>query len=222
MVFLAPFFENLPLAALAGIVIVAGAGLLSPAELQALWRYRQIEFWLAIATLAGVLLLGMLIGIVIAVGLSMIVIVLRASSPSTAVLGRIPGTDRFRDVADNPQAIETPGLLIYRFDAPLFFANAGAMRDEITRLIEAGEPRMVLFDTEAIYDIDSTAFQILVELLDFLDDRGVSFGIARLKSEVHAEMAKAGLVERIGSDRFYLEVDDGVEDFVRHNSEQPQ
>ena len=161
LLLLAPLFEYLPMAALAGIVIVAGAGLLDPSEFTALWRYRRTEFWLAVITIGAVLTLGMLGGILVAVGLSLLLVVLQASSPSTALLGRLPGTDTYRDVADHPDAETFPGLLIYRFDAPLFFANAGQMRSDISAAIDEADPPIqdVLFDAEAVYDVDSTGAQ---------------------------------------------------------------
>jgi SulP family sulfate permease len=217
LIALAPFFGNLPTAALAGIVIVAGAGLLNPTDLKALWRYRKIEFGLAAVTVVGVLLFGMLVGIALAVGLSLLDLVMRASSPHTAVLGRVPGTDRYRDVQDVPDAEVVDGLLVYRFDAPLFFANSGHLRDEIADLMEAADHpvREVLIDAEAIYDIDATGAQILSELLDSLNEDGIQLSMARVKSEVREQLVAGGIEGRIGEDHFYLEVDDGVDDFRR-------
>jgi SulP family sulfate permease len=217
LLLLAPLFEYLPMAALAGIVIVAGAGLLDPSEFTALWRYRRTEFWLAVVTIGAVLTLGMLGGILVAVGLSLLVVVLRASSPSTAFLGRLPGTDTYRDVADHPDAETFPGLLIYRFDAPLFFANAGQMRSDISEAIEEADPpvREVLFDGEAVYDIDSTGAQALLEMLDALDELGIGFAMARVRTELRDEFLTVGLDERLAGNGIYLEVDDGVAAYLR-------
>ncbi len=217
---LAPAFDYLPTAALAGIVIVAGLALLDVAEFRLLWAYRRSEFWLAAFTAAAVLGLGMLVGILIAVGLSLLQVLLRAASPHTAVLGRLPGTDTFRDVADYPDAETAPGLLVYRFDAPLFFANAGLLRDEVLAAIDgADEPvRRVLLDAELVYDVDSTGAQVLLELLDSLDDRGVPLALARARNEICDELDAAGITPRLAEPGIYLEVDDGVADY---NSRRP-
>ena len=216
LLFLAPLFAYLPTAALAGIVIVAGFGLLGVAEFRALWHYRRIEFWMGVGTIAAVLVLGMLGGILVAVGLSLLEVVLRASSPETARLGRLPGTDTYRDVEDHPGAETFPGLLIYRFDAPLFFANCSRLRDDITDAI--GEPgadiSAVVIDAESMYDIDSTGAQVLLELLDGLDDAGIGLSFARLRTELRDEIEESGVDHRLAGEGIYLEVDDAVNDYL--------
>lgn len=212
LVFLAWVFDLLPSAALAGIVIVAGLGLLDVTDFRAIYRYRRVEFWLGVFTAAAVVVVGMLAGIVIAVALSLALVLQRAAAPSTAVLGRLPGTDTYRDVADHPEAEPTPGLFVYRFDAPLFFANAGRLRDEITAGIEASDPPVVcvVLDMESIYDIDSSGAQTLLELMDGLDEQDVRLVFARVRSELRDELQNSGIEARVGLDRIYLEVDDAV------------
>ena len=216
LLFLAPLVAELPLAALAGVVIVAGFGLLGIGEFRALWRYRKIEFILGIITILAVLFLGMLVGILVAIGLSLLEIVMRAASPHTAVLGRVPGTDTYRDVVDHPDAETFSGLIIFRFDAPLFFANAGRFREGIADAIEGSETPVthVLVDSEAIYDIDSTGAQMFVELVTDLREDGVALAMARVRTEIRDEMVSAGIEDRIGITGIYLEVDDGVEDYL--------
>jgi SulP family sulfate permease len=155
--------------------------------------------------------------------LSLLVVVLRASSPSTALLGRLPGTDTYRDVADHPDAETFPGLLIYRFDAPLFFANAGQMRSDISAAIDEADPPIqdVLFDAEAVYDVDSTGAQTLLEMLDALDELGIGFAMARVRSELRDEFLTVGLDKRLAGDGIYLEVDDGVKAYLRRADEAP-
>ncbi len=217
LLFLAPLFAYLPTATLAGIVIVAGVSLLNLAEFWALWRYRKTEFWMAVGTIVAVLTLGMLGGIFAAVGLSLLAVALRASSPSTAFLGRLNGTNTYRDAAEHPDAETFPGLLIYRFDAPLFFANAAQLRDDITGAIEQADPPVtdVLLDAEAMYDIDSTGAQTMLELLDTLDDLGIGFAMARVRTELRDELFAAHVDERLSGDGIYLEVDDGVAAYLR-------
>ncbi len=212
LVLLAGVFAFLPSATLAGVVIVAGLGLLDVTDFRAIYRYRRVEFALAVFTAVAVVVVGMLVGIVIAVALSLALVLQRAATPSTAILGRIPGTDTYRDVADHPDAEAIPGLLLYRFDAPLFFANAGRLRDEILAVVDGAEPPVtcVVLNMESIYDIDSTGAQTLLELMDGLDEQGVRLVFARVRSELRDELRNSGIEERIGPDRVYLEVDDAV------------
>ena len=191
---------------------MAGLGLLDATDFRAIYRYRRVEFWLGVFTAAAVVVVGMLAGIVIAVALSLALVLQRAAAPSTAVLGRLPGTDTYRDVADHPDAIPTPGLFIYRFDAPLFFANAGRLRDEILAGIEASDPPAVcvVLDMESVYDIDSSGAQTLLELMDGLDEQDVRLVFARVRSELRDELQNSGIEARVGQDRIYLEVDDAV------------
>ncbi len=171
-------------------MVVAGLGLLDITDFKAIYRYRRAEFWVAVFTAVAVLVVGMLAGILIAVGLSLLMVVLRAAEPSTAILGRMPGTDTYRDIEDHEGTETYPGLLIYRFDAPLFFANAGRLRDDITAAVEDAEPsvRMVLIDAEAISDIDSTGAQVLLELLDALEGQDIELALARVRTELMDEL----------------------------------
>jgi len=212
LLLLAWVFEFLPTAALAGIVTVAGLGLLDVTDFRAIYRYRRSEFWMGAFTAFAVLVIGMLAGIIIAVALSLAVVLQRAAAPSTAILGRMPGTDTYRDVADHPEAELTPGLLVYRFDAPVFFANAGRLRDEILAACEDADPSIecVVLDAEAVYDIDSSGAQVLLELLASLEEQGIRFVMARVRSELRDELTVSGMEGLIGTEHIYLEVDDAV------------
>ncbi|MGB0100985.1 MAG: STAS domain-containing protein, partial [Nocardioides sp.] len=203
-------FDYLPTATLAAIVIVAGFGLFDLGELRLLWRYRRSEFWLALLTVAAVLGLGMLTGIVVAIALSLLMMVLRAAAPHSAVLGRLPGTDTYRDVADHPTAQTVPGLLLYRFDAPIFFANAAGLRDEVLGLLDQSPATTVVLDMESVHDIDSTGAQMLVELLDELDRRQVTLELARVRTELRDELESGRIASRLPADGIHLEVDDAV------------
>lgn len=220
LLFLAPVFDYLPTATLAAIVMVAGFGLLDLAEFRSLWRYRRSEFWMAVVTIAGVLVLGMLVGILIAIGLSLLLVVLRAASPHTAVLGRLPGTDTYRDIADHPDAITFPGLLIYRFDAALFFANSPRLRDEILALVDDGMIHTVILDMESVDDIDSTGAQVLAELVDELDRRGAGLELARVRTEIRDELDIAEIETRLVGGVVHLRVNDAVTAALGRGGEQ--
>ncbi|MGI9598654.1 MAG: SulP family inorganic anion transporter, partial [Acidimicrobiales bacterium] len=211
--FLTSIFERLPLAVLAGIVIVAGFGLFELEGFRSLWRLRKSEFWLGAATVAAVLVLGMLGGIAFAIGLSLITALVRLIRPHTAELGRVEGTDNFRDVARNPDAHRIPGLLIYRIDDELFFANAAYfVRDVKSRLVASDPPAEALvIDAEGMSDIDTTAIQQLDELLDDLAAAEVGVVFARVRKPVLDMLERSGLLDRRDQDRVFLEVDDAVD-----------
>jgi SulP family sulfate permease len=212
LLFLTGLFEKLPQAVLAGIVIVAGLGLFDIADFKALWKIRRSEFWLGTATVAAVLGLGMLGGIAFAIGLSLIVTVGRVVRPHTAELGQIEGTDTFRDLDRHDNAHPIPGLMIYRIDDELFFANAAFfVRDVKSRLVASDPPATALvIDAEGVSDIDTTAIEQLEELLDDLAKADVDVAFARVRQPV------TQMLERVGLDghRIFLEVDDAVEHFA--------
>ena len=128
----------------------------------------------------------------------------------------MPGTDRFRDVENLEDVDEVPGIIVYRFDAPLFFANVGVLTEELEGLVaRAEEPvREILIDAETIYDVDSTAIAELGEFIDDMQRRGIGVGFARVRANVHEVLEVGGVVDRVGESRFFLEVDDGVDEFL--------
>ena len=205
-------FEQLPLAVLAGIVIVAGIGLFELEGFKALWRIRRSEFWLGTATVASVLVLGMLGGIAFAIGLSLIAALIRLVRPHTAELGRVEGTDTFRDVERNPDATRVPGLLIYRIDDELFFANAAFFVRDVKARLAHSDPAAgaLVIDAEGVSDIDTTAIEQLGELLDDLAAAEIEVAFARVRKPVRDMLDRSELLERIGTDRIFLEVDDAV------------
>jgi len=213
--FLTGLFEKLPNAVLAGIVIVAGLGLFDIVDFKALWKIRRSEFWLGTATVAAVLGLGMLGGIAFAIGLSLIAALARAVRPHTAELGLVDGTDTFRDIDRHDDAHPIPGLLIYRIDDELFFANAAFfVRDVKSRLIESDPPATALvIDAEGVSDIDTTALQQLEELLEDLAEANVDVAFARVRQPVTDMIERAGLHDRVNREAIFLEVDDAVHHF---------
>jgi SulP family sulfate permease len=213
---LTPQLEIIPNVWLAAIVIVAGIGLFDLCELKRLWRIQKADFVLTMLTALAVVVIGMLPGIVIAVALSLLDVARRSSAPHTAILVQVPDTDTYRDL-DHVDGGETiPGLLIYRFDAPLFFANVSVMTDELSDLVELASPpfELILIDAESIHDMDTTAVQGLEELVEDLHDAGITLAFARLRNAVQVIMTSAGLIDEIGEENIYLEIDDGVTAFL--------
>jgi SulP family sulfate permease len=144
--------------------------------------------------------------------LSLLLVAQRAARPRTTFLVRVPGTDSFRGTDATPDGVPEPGLLVYRFDAPLFFANADVLRDDVTEATTTAEPpaQWVILDLESVSDVDSTAAEMLLELAADLRARGIGLALARLKAPVADYLLRAGLFDAVGRDRVYLEVDDAV------------
>jgi SulP family sulfate permease len=206
---LTPAVAEIPTAALGGVVLVTAIKLIDVGELRRLWGIRRSDFVLALTTFAGVVIVGVLEGILIGVGVSLAETMRRAIAPHRAVLGYLPGElPTYRDITNYADAETVPGLIVYRFDAPIFFANADAFRDEILLLVREAETpvREFVVSAEAIYDIDTTGITMLGRLLDDLDEAGVRLTFARVRTNVRRLMARTGLEERIGADNFYLTV----------------
>lgn len=214
LLFLTSLFERLPQAALAGVLLVAAATLVDIPELRRIWTLNRADFWLALLAAALVVGVGVLRGVVAAVLLSLLWAAIRPYRAHTAVLARVPGTDRYRDLdkVDNPNQI--PGLIVYRFDAPLYFANAEQFDQEIRRLVEEADDQVeeLMLSAEAVVTIDSTAHQILGDLIEDLHGRNVRFTVARSNPEFEETLERSGLADEV--DAFHLEVDTGVEAFL--------
>lgn len=223
LVLLTPLFHDLPTATLAAVVIAAVLPLITTRELRRLWRLDAADFGIAIVCLAGVLLLGVLGGIGVAVIVSLIPLVRRGYRPNYAVLGRVPNTDehdedyRFRDVATHPGYETFPGLIIFRFDNELFFANANFFRDQIRQLVREADPaaRAVLVDASGVTHIDTTALDVLTELRAELAAQDVQLLVARARTAVRDELDRAGLVDAIGEENFFESVRGAVAAFER-------
>lgn len=214
LVLLPGLFRDLPQPALAAVVITASLSLADPRGTRRLWRQRKAEFWLCIAAFLGVALLGVLTGIAVAVGLSILNVFRRAWWPYSAVLGRVPGLEGYHDTRSHPDAAHLPGLVILRFDAPLFFANAKAFRDEVLRCTRTTPPpRCVLIAAEPVTDIDTTAADILEELDEDLRARDITLVFAELKDPVRRKIERYGLTRTLDPRTFYPTVESAVAAF---------
>ena len=214
IVLLPGLFRNLPQPALAAVVITASLSLADIPGTVRLFRQRKTEFSLSLIAFAGVALLGVLPGIAIAVGLSILNVFRRAWRPYQTVLGRVAGMPGYHDVRSYPEAARLPGLVIYRFDAPLFFANAKTFRDEVLRLARAEPaPRWIVVAAEPVTDVDITAADVLFDLDRVLDQQGQSLVFAELKDPVRRKIAIYGLAEEIRPEHFFPTVGAAVEAF---------
>jgi MFS superfamily sulfate permease-like transporter len=202
---------------LAAVVIAASISLFDVAELRRLYRVRTTEFALAVACALGVMFIGVLQGIVVAVVLSMAYIFKRAWAPYSTVLGKDPDVPGWHDTQRYPAAEQIPGLIVVRWSAPLFFANANQFRDRIRELVKAADtpPRWVLVAAEPITDIDTTAGAMLLDLDLELNAQGIHLAFAELHSAVRDSIVRYGLLETIDQGHLYGSVTEGVEAFQR-------
>jgi high affinity sulfate transporter 1 len=214
IVFLPGLFRNLPQPVLAAVVITASLSLADIPGTTRLWRQRKAEFTLSITAFLGVALLGVLPGIGIAVGLSILNVFRRAWWPYQTVLGRVEGLKGYHDRSSYPAASHLPGLVIYRFDAPLIFANAKTFRDEVMRLAQADPPPIwILIAAEPMTDVDTTASDILEGLDETLNTRGISLVFAELKDPVRRKIERYGLTRTIDPRHFFPTVEAAVSAF---------
>jgi sulfate permease, SulP family len=177
-------------------------------ELRRYWAWRRTDALLAFAALVGVATTDVLLGLLIAVLLSLLMLLLRASRPEVALLGRLPGDrDLYADLARHPDAVGVPGILIARLDAPLYFFNASASRSEIMADVDAApETRVVVLDMAATTDLDVTTSDMLQQLHDELAARRVRLVLAHAKGRVRDRLARTGLLAEVGRDAIYFSV----------------
>jgi MFS superfamily sulfate permease-like transporter len=216
LLFATGLFASLPDAALAAVVISAVIGLIDIAGVRRLYRMRPAELIVFTASFAGVLLAGVLWGIGIAVILAILEFLRRAWWPHEAVLGRVGGLKGYHDRARYPEARLVPGLLLYRFDAPLFFANANVFRMHLLQQIAAADPpvRWVVIAAEPMTDVDPTAAEVLEDVADDLREADIELAFAEMKDPVRDRLERYGLVERFGRDRFFPTIGSAVHAYV--------
>ncbi len=217
---LAPLFYNLPNAVLGAIVIASVIGLMDVAELKRFYGSNRVDFVLAMVAMFGVLTTDVLTGLLIAVFLSLLIILYRASRPHLAVLGEVPGqVATYGDVARHPENAQVPGLLIVRLDAPLYFLNANVARGQILGLVTASQPppRAILFDLGASADLDVASLDMLKNLVRELEEAGVDVLLAEVRGRVRDRLRKANVMADIGENRIYQSVPAAVHDFEQRN-----
>jgi SulP family sulfate permease len=214
VLFLTPLFTNLPEAVLAALIIHALWHILASRKLERIRLVSRTEFWLAVLTFAGVVLVDVLQGMIIGLLASLLLVIYQSSRPHLAVLGRVPGVaDAYVDTQRHPEVIPVPGVLIVRLDAQLYFPNALTVRDQIKSLIEESDPppRAVLFDAIPQASLDLTSAEVLMGLVKELRVRGIRFHVAGAHAPVLEFARKTGLFDLIGEDHFHLTMDAAVE-----------
>ncbi len=218
MVVLVPgLLRDLPQPALAAVVIAASVSLTDLPGTVRLWHQRRVEFLLSITAFLGVALVGVLAGIAVAVALSILNVFRRAWWPYQTTLGRVPGLSGHHDRLTHPEAEELPGLVIFRFDAPLFFANTRTFRDQIRRLAAADpRPQWIIIAAEPITDVDTTAADMLADLDEELNAKDTSLVFAELKDPVRAKLERYELIGPLDPDHFFPTLEAAVDAFRRN------
>jgi len=208
--------QAMPQPVLAAIVIAASISLFDTVELRRLSSLSRTEFGLAVATALSVALIGVLQGIVVAIALSVIWIFLRAWQPHTSILGKVPGVRGWQDIRTHPETRQVKGLIILRWSAPLFFANANLFRERVRTLVaEAPErPNWILIAAEPIGDIDTTASAMLADLDLELNAGGTHLAFAELQPQVRDWIVRYGLLETIDEGHLYASVHEGVDAYL--------
>jgi high affinity sulfate transporter 1 len=217
LLFVPGLVQNMPNSALAAIIIAASLTLFDVAELRHLWTVNRSEFALALIALLGVALVGVLQGIVIAVVISIFQLFQKAWRPYAAVLGKPVGIAGYHDLEHFPDAVQIPGLLMIRWDAPIFFANSSLFRKKLLKVIARTEPKpaWIVIAAEPINDIDTTAGDMLVDLDKELNAVGIHLIFAELKTHVVEKVESYGLLETLDRRHFYPTIEVAVEEFRR-------
>jgi len=216
LLFLAPVIRLMPQVALAAVVIATTVGMLSPVPFWKIRAIRKAEFRWALVALVGVVALGSLRGILVAVIVSLLGLLYETNHPSVYVLGRKPGTDVFRPISSEHQSDETlPGLLILRTEGRIYFANAQRIGDKMWPLVHEAKPRVLLLDCSAIPDVEYTALKMLSDAEEKLRKEGVSLWLAALNPEALRVIQKSSIGNVLGRQRMYFNLQQAVEAYQR-------
>jgi SulP family sulfate permease len=212
LLFLAPLVGLMPQATLGALVLVAAAGLVKIPEFAKIARFRRIELAWTLVAFAGVMVLGTLQGILIAVITSLLMLLYQANHPPVYALGRKPGTDVFRPISDEHPEDETwPGLLLVRTEGQMHFASAPRIRETIWDLIRQSEPRVLVLDCSAIPDIEYTALQMLTGFEEKLHEQGITLWLAALNPEPFRVVERTSLGDTLGHERLFFNLEQAVE-----------
>ncbi|WP_225875232.1 SulP family inorganic anion transporter, partial [[Limnothrix rosea] IAM M-220] len=215
LLFLRPVLASFPTAALGTLVIFAATRLIEIDEFKRLQRFRNSEFALAVITMISVLVTDLLVGIAIAITLSVVELFGRVARPHDAVLGKIKGLAGWHDIEDWDHSITMPGLVLYRYDAPLCFANAENFKQRAKAAIDSEkEPvKWFVLNAEAIAEIDITASDMLAEFIHELESQNITFAMMRVKQDLYAQLQRSGMLHKIGADHIFSTINNAVQAF---------
>jgi len=220
LVFAPNLLKDLPSSALAAVVIAAAIGLFEFADLRRILRIQQWEFWLSIVCFIGVAMFGVIPGIGIAIAIAVIEFLWDAWRPHYAVLGRVEGIRGYHDVKRYPAARRVPGLVLFRWDAPLFFANAELFHQRVLEAIaESPTPaRRIIITAEPVTDVDVTSADMLAELEHTMTESGIELRFAEMKDPVKDKLKRFELFERFGASNFYPTIGSAVDAYLKDHA----
>lgn len=209
---LAPVFSDLPKPVLAALIIEAVVmGMMDVPEMRRLARVARFDFWIAIAAIIGTLLVGVLAGVLIGIGLSLIWLISVATRPRMPLLGRQPGTQAFRELDEHPGDEQFPGVVVLRLDGGLFFATSDALEDRVREVaLSATGVTGIVLDCEGMDFIDSQGSAKMNEILDLNQQAGMTLRLARVKPTVREVLQRDGVLDRIGDDKIHGNIDQAV------------
>ena len=212
LLFFTPVFYHLPKTILAAIIIVSIIKLVNIKEAKFLWKANNLDFWLLIATFLSTLLLGVDYGILTGVGLSLIVLIFRTSRPYVTELGKVPDSNFYRNVNRFEGVVIEKDILVFRFDAQLFYANANYFRDRLDEMVSKrkGTLKLIVLDAESINRLDSTGVEMLKERIRYYHKREIQFYFAGVKGPVRDAMFKGGILDIISVNHFFMRANGAV------------
>ena len=220
LLFAPNLLKDLPSSALAAVVIAAAIGLFEFADLRRIFRIQQWEFWLSIVCFVGVAVFGVIPGIGIAIGIAVIEFLWDGWRPHYAVLGRVDGVRGYHDIKRYPAARRVPGLVLFRWDAPLFFANAELFHQRVLEAIaQSSTPvRRIIITAEPVTSIDVTSADMLAELEHALTESGIELRFAEMKDPVKDKLRRFELLERFGASNFYPTIGSAVDAYLQEHA----
>ncbi|UPT96396.1 sulfate permease [Bradyrhizobium barranii subsp. apii] len=212
--------QHLPTAALAAVVIASAIGLIEVADLKRIYRIQRWEFWLAIVCFVGVAVLGVIPGIGLAIAIAIIEFLWDGWRPHSAVLGRAHGVKGYHDITRYPDARRVPGLVLFRWDAPLFFANAEFFRERVLDAVATSPTpvRWLVVAAEPVTSVDVTACDVVAELDRSLHAQGIEFCFAELKDPVKDKLKRFGLFAQLGENYFFPTIGVAVARYLETNN----
>ena len=212
LLFLTPIFYFLPKTVLAAIIIVAVFGLINIKEAIYLWKANNLDFWLMLSTFIATLLLGIEYGIIVGVGLSLVILIFRTSRPYVTELGKVPNSNFYRNKNRFEEVIIEQDVLVFRFDAQLFYANASYFRDNLDELAskKGTALKLIVIDSESINRIDSTGVEMLKERIRFYKKKGITIYFAGVKGPVRDSLFRGGLLKEIDINHFFMRANQAV------------
>jgi SulP family sulfate permease len=213
LLFLTPYFYNLPKAILASVIMVAVFGLIDFKEAIHLFKSNKTDFWTLIVTFLSTLSFGVEIGIGVGVVLSLAMVLFKTTNPHTAQLAKVPGSHFYRNIKRFDNLEEREEILIYRFDAQLFFANINYFKDKLYdyESRKGDKLKVLIIDGESINNIDSTALHALEEIQEDFNSRGIDIFFTGIKGPLRDKMIRSGFMNKVKEDHFFMSIQEAVD-----------